>query len=83
MKKIKTAAEVPELLYTAKLEDFSHFEEKMTKIKYLKAVKQNLDKSFLTAAIKLLAFEGKKITAKRVQKICKKTLMNMIEETDR
>ena len=82
MKKIQIVSEVSGPLHTVKLENFSYFEEKMTKIKYLKILKQDMDKSFLEAAIGQLAFKGKKITAKRVQKICKKTLTKMIEETD-
>ena len=83
MKKVKTIAKISEPLHTVVLEDFSHFEAKMTKIKYLKTVKQNLDKSFLSAAIDTLALKGKKITAKRVKKICKKALISMIEEVEK
>ena len=82
MKKMKTIAKISESLHAVMLEDFSHFEAKMTKIKHLKAVKQNLDKSFFSAAIDALALEGKKITAKRVKRICKKALMNMTEEVE-
>jgi len=82
MKKMITVTKISEPLHTVILEDFSHFEAKMTKIKHLKTVKQNLDKSFFSAAIDTLALEGKKITAKRVKRICKKALMNMMEEVE-
>ncbi len=83
MKKVKIATGVSDPLHTAVLEDFSHFEAKMTRIKHLKAAKENLDKSFLLAAIDSLALKGKKITPKRVKKICKRALVAMIEEAER
>jgi len=83
VKKVKKVSSVSDPLGAVVLDDFSLFEEKMTKIKYLKTVKQNLDKSFIAAAIDTLALKGKKITAKKVKKICKKALINMIEEVER
>ncbi len=80
MKKVKTVTKVSEPLHAVALEDFSHFEEKMTKIKHLKAFRQNLDKRFIAEAIESLAFGGKRITAKKVKKIYKKALTSMIEE---
>jgi len=82
MKKVKVVGEVSAPLETVVLEDFSHFEAKMTKIKHLKVLKQNLDKSFVTAAIEALGLKGKKITAKKVSKICKKALISAIEEVE-
>ncbi len=83
MKKVKTVTKVSDPLGVVVLDDFSLFEEKMTKINYLKTVKQNLDKSFIAAAIEVLELKGKKITAKKVKKICKKALISMIEEVER
>ena len=80
MKKIKVVQEALKPMTSVKLEDFSLFEEKMTKIKYLKALKQNLDKSLLVSAIDELELKGKNISANRVKKICKKVLINMVEE---
>jgi len=65
------------------LADFSLFEEKMTKLKYFKEMKQNIDKSFILAAIDELALKDKRITAKRVKKICKKAVIKMIEEVEK
>jgi hypothetical protein len=80
MKEVKITEEELKSISSVKLEDFSLFEEKMTKIKYLKALKQNLDKSLLLSAIDELELKGKKISANKVKKICKKVLINMIEE---
>ena len=83
MKKVKMAIGISDSLQAAVLEDFSHFEAKMTKIKHLKTAKENLDKSFLLMAIDTLELKGKKITPKRVKKICKRALAAMIEEAER
>jgi len=83
MKKVKIDTGISSPLHAAVLEDFSHFEAKMTKIKHLKTVKENLDKSFLLAAMDALELKGKKITPKRVKKICKRALVAMIEEAER
>ncbi len=80
MKKVKVISKGEQILSPVKLDDFSLFEEKMTKIKHLKVLKQNLDKTLLLTAIEELALRDKKISAKRVKKICKKVLSNMIEE---
>jgi len=83
MKKVKViqagSVEVSSLV----LADFSLFEEKMTKLKYFKEIKQNIDKSFIIAAMDELALKGKKISAKRVKKICKKAVIKMIEEVEK
>jgi ribosomal protein S21 len=83
MKKVKVRKGESIEKTPVELEDFSLFEEKMTKIKYLKECKQNIDKSFIIAAIEELELKGKRISAKRVKKICKKTVMNMIEEVEK
>lgn len=83
MKSVKIVADISAPLHAAVLEDFSHFEEKMTKIKHLKTAKENLDKSFLLEAIDSLELKGKKITARRVKKICKRALIAMIKEAER
>jgi len=80
MKKVKVVQEDLKPMTSVKLEDFSLFEEKMTKMKYLKDLKQNLDRSLLISAIDDLELKGKNISANRVKKICKKVLTNMIEE---
>jgi hypothetical protein len=83
MKKVKViqagSVEVSSLV----LADFSLFEEKMSKLKYFKEMKQNIDKSFILAAIDELALKDKRITAKRVKKICKKAVIKMIEEVEK
>ena len=83
MKKIKKVTQISDPLHAVALEDFSLFEAKMTKIKYLKTCKQNLDKSFIAEAIDKLELGGKKITPRKVKKICKKALTSMIEEVER
>ncbi len=83
MKKVKKVTQVSDPLRAVVLEDFSLFEAKMTKIKYLKTCKQNLDKIFIAEAIDKLELGGKKITPGKVKKICKKALINMIEEVER
>lgn len=82
MKKIKITHRKQTILTPIKLQDFSLFEEKMTKIKYLKALKRDMDKSDLLTVIDELELSGKKITAKRVKKVFKKALINMIEEVN-
>jgi len=83
MKKVTIVTHDTALISPAVLEDFSLFEEKMIKMKYFKALKQRIDKSDIAAAIEALGLEGKKITAKRVKKLCKKTIMQIIEEVER
>ncbi len=83
MKKVKVIQAGSMDISSLVLEDFSLFEEKMTKIKYFTEMKQNIDKSFILAAIDELALKGKKITAKRVKKICKKAVIKMIEEVEK
>ncbi len=80
MKKVKIVQADGASLEPVKLKDFSSFEEKMTKIKHFKAVRDELDKSFLLSAIEELEMKGKKITAKKVKKVLKKALAEMIEE---
>jgi len=82
VKKVKTTQLDHTLLSPVRLEDFSLFEEKITKIKYLKEIKQTVDKSFLIAAIDELALKGKRISAKKLGKVCKKALSKMIEEVE-
>lgn len=82
MKTVEIVAEVSDPLHTVVLKDFSHFEEKMTKIRHLKIFRQNLDKRFIAEAIESLGVEGKRVTAKKVKKICKKALANMMEEVE-
>ena len=82
MKRAKIIAKTSDPLHPPVLEDFSHFEAKMTKIKHLKTVKENLDKSFLSTAMETLELKGKKMTAKRLKRVCKKALTAMIEEAE-
>ncbi len=82
MKKVKKVTQLSDPLHAVVLEDFSLFEAKMTKIKYLKTCKQNLDRSFIAEAIDKLELKGKRITARKVKKICKKALISMIEEAE-
>lgn len=80
MKKAKIIKIPDGSLSKIELCDLTLFEEKMSKIKDLKKMKQNIDKSFLEIAITELGLGDKKINAKRVKKICKKALIAMIEE---
>lgn len=80
MRKVTTIQKETAALTAAHLEDFTGFEGKMDQLKDLKILKQNLDKIFIQRAIDSLAAKGKKITTKRVKKICKKALNTMIEE---
>ena len=82
MKKVKIFQVDPMSLSAIKLEDFSLFEEKMTKIRYLKEIRQTIDKSFLIAAMDELEFRDKRISANKLKKICKKALAKMIEEVE-
>jgi len=80
MRKVKVLQEGLDQISSVEWEDLSRFEEKMTKIKYLKKVRRDLDKSFLITAIEELELQDKKISARRVKRICKKVLAQMIEE---
>ena len=82
MRKVKVLQEGLGPTNTLKLKDFSLFEEKMTKIKHLTALKQEMDKSLLLTTVEELGYQGKKITAKKLKKIYKKTLIKMIEEIE-
>ena len=83
MKRVAIAEERPAELSPVRLQDFTEFEAKMAKIKELKALRQNLDKTALNAAIEALELRGKKLSAKRVKQICKKVLADMIDEVKR
>ena len=64
------------------LDDFSQFEEKMTKIKNIKEVIKNIDKSDIEASIAELNFSKKRVTAKKIKKVFNKVLIKMIEEIE-
>ena len=80
MKKVTLAEAETEACLPIMLEDFSLFESKMAKIRAFKEMKQYADKSLLRQVIDELGFKGKRMTAKRVRKVYKKTLLKMIEE---
>ena len=63
-----------------KLKDFSQFEEKMTKIKSINIIANDIDKTYIEAAIEELEFKGKKMSPKKVKKVFKRVLSKMIEE---
>ena len=63
-----------------KLKDFSQFEEKMTKIKSINIIANDIDKTYIEAAIEELEFKVKKMSPKKVKKVFKRVLSKMIEE---
>jgi len=81
VKKVALVTGLDAVLSSPSLRDLSGFEEEMRRIKCLKEMKQTLDRHFLIEAIGSLGMKGKKMTAKRVKKVCKKSLAMMIEET--
>ena len=82
MKKAKIISVIDNEILEANLEDFTLFEEKMTKIQCIREIKENLDKTFLTASIDELGLKGKKISASKLKKVFKKVLTKMIEEVE-
>jgi len=83
MIKVKLVDRVEESLPLATLDDFSNFEDKMAKIKSLKSVYQNLDKTFLVASMDENELKGKRMTAKRLKRVFKKVIIKMIEEVEK
>jgi len=81
--KVKLTTGVDEKLPVATLDDFGDFEAKMIKIKNLKSVYQNLDKTFLVASMDELELKGKKMSAKRLKRVFKKVIIKMIEEVEK
>ena len=82
MKKAKIISVIDNEISEANLEDFTLFEEKMTKIRCIREIKENLDKTFLTSSIDELGLKGKKISASKLKKVFKKVLTKMMEELE-
>ncbi len=82
MKKAKIISGLDVELPIATLDNFSNFEEKISKIKCIRAVKDNLDETFLIDVIDELELKGKKISSKKLKKVFKKVLIKMIEEVE-
>ena len=82
MKKVKIIEGKNIEFPAAILEDFTFFEEKMTRKKHIKEIRQNLDKMFVISAIDELDVKNKKISAKKFKKVFKKVLSKMMEELE-
>jgi len=78
--KVKTIKYKDYTVSPVKLKNFSLFEEKMTKIRNIKQIRDNIDTVFLKQSISELDYKGSKISAKKAKKIFKKALNKMIEE---
>jgi len=63
-----------------KLNDFSHFKEKINMIKQLKAIRRDMDEMEILQIINEFGLENKKITPKRIKKIFKSLMEKKIKE---
>ncbi len=80
MKKVRVIDDNINQFEDFSLEDFSTFKDDINTIKYMKKIKQDVDRLQISDIIEKLGIKGKKITAKRVQKIFKELIAKKIKE---
>jgi len=65
-----------------KLNDFSHFKEKINMIKQLKTIRRDLDEMEILQIVNEFGLENKKITPKRIKKIFKALIEKRSKRTN-